>query len=91
METRLVKVVVEIMGDVFPELRQHEVHIRDIIAEEEASFGKTLLNVSLSSVHTVFGFYGSFDLHRSSLCLCVMFAEPFDFVDRYRTRFWVLN
>lgn len=40
----LVKVVVEIMGDVFPELRQHEVHIRDIIAEEEASFGKTLLN-----------------------------------------------
>ena len=32
------------MGDVFPELRQHEVHIRDIIAAEEASFGKTLLN-----------------------------------------------
>ncbi|KAG5559073.1 hypothetical protein RHGRI_008852 [Rhododendron griersonianum] len=40
----LVKVLVEVMGDVFPELRQHEVHIRDIIAEEEASFGKTLLN-----------------------------------------------
>lgn len=56
METRLVKVLVEVMGDVFPELRQHEVHIRDIIAEEEASFGKTLLNVSLSSVQTVLGF-----------------------------------
>ena len=40
----LVKVVVQLMGDVFPELRQHEVHIRDIIAAEEASFGKTLLN-----------------------------------------------
>ena len=48
MEFRLVKVVVQLMGDVFPELRQHEAHIRDIIAEEEASFGMTLLNVSLS-------------------------------------------
>lgn len=35
------------MGDVFPELKQHEGHIRDIIAAEEASFGKTLLKVSL--------------------------------------------
>lgn len=34
------------MGDVFPELKQNEVRIRDIIAEEEASFGKTLLKVS---------------------------------------------
>ena len=48
MKIRLVKVVVQLMGDVFPELRQHEVHIRDIIAAEEASFGKTLLNVSLT-------------------------------------------
>lgn len=56
VETRLVKVLVGVMGDVFPELRQHEVHIRDIIAEEEASFGKTLLNVSLSSVLTILGF-----------------------------------
>ncbi|KAL6959172.1 alanine--tRNA ligase [Sarracenia purpurea var. burkii] len=32
------------MGDVFPELRQHEVHIREVVAGEEASFGKTLLN-----------------------------------------------
>jgi alanyl-tRNA synthetase len=36
------------MGDVFPELKQHEVRIREIIAEEEASFGKTLLKVLLS-------------------------------------------
>ncbi|KAG7018049.1 Alanine--tRNA ligase, partial [Cucurbita argyrosperma subsp. argyrosperma] len=35
--------VVKVMGDVFPELKQHEVRIREIIAEEEASFGKTLL------------------------------------------------
>ncbi|KAF3430958.1 hypothetical protein FNV43_RR25688 [Rhamnella rubrinervis] len=39
----LVSTVAKVMGDVFPELKQHEVHIRDIIAEEEASFGKTLL------------------------------------------------
>ncbi|PKI36694.1 hypothetical protein CRG98_042924, partial [Punica granatum] len=39
----LVAVVVKLMGDVFPELKQHEVRIREIIAEEEASFGKTLL------------------------------------------------
>ncbi|TYH39194.1 hypothetical protein ES332_D12G163000v1 [Gossypium tomentosum] len=31
------------MGDVFPELKQHEVRIGDIIAAEEASFGKTLV------------------------------------------------
>ncbi|KAM3381587.1 alanine-tRNA ligase [Capsicum galapagoense] len=40
----LVKVVVEVMGDVFPELKQRETHIRDIIAEEETSFGRTLLH-----------------------------------------------
>ncbi|XP_010273668.1 PREDICTED: alanine--tRNA ligase [Nelumbo nucifera] len=39
----LVDVVVKVMGDVFPELKQHEVNIRDIIAAEEISFGKTLL------------------------------------------------
>ncbi|XP_023527072.1 alanine--tRNA ligase-like [Cucurbita pepo subsp. pepo] len=39
----LVSTVVKVMGDVFPELKQHEVRIREIIAEEEASFGKTLL------------------------------------------------
>ncbi|KAF5749898.1 alanine--tRNA ligase [Tripterygium wilfordii] len=40
---RLVNVVVKVMGDVFPELKQHEAHIRDVIAEEETSFGRTLL------------------------------------------------
>ncbi|CAL5323547.1 unnamed protein product [Camellia sinensis] len=40
----LVKVVVQMMGDIFPELRHHEVHIRDTIAAEETTFGKTLLN-----------------------------------------------
>ncbi|XP_022743094.1 alanine--tRNA ligase-like isoform X2 [Durio zibethinus] len=39
----LVRIVVEVMGDVFPELKQHEARIRDIIAAEEASFGKTLV------------------------------------------------
>ncbi|RZC70027.1 hypothetical protein C5167_033163 [Papaver somniferum] len=39
----LVRVVVELMGDVFPELRHHEVNIRNTIAEEETSFGRTLL------------------------------------------------
>lgn len=39
------KVVVEVMGDVFPELKQREAHIRDIIADEETSFGRTLLHV----------------------------------------------
>lgn len=43
----LVNVVVKVMGDVFPELKQHEAHIRDIVAAEEASFGKTLLKVSI--------------------------------------------
>ncbi|XP_019184213.1 PREDICTED: alanine--tRNA ligase-like [Ipomoea nil] len=42
--SRLVKVVTEVMGDVFPELKQREAHIMDIIADEEASFGRTLLH-----------------------------------------------
>ncbi|KAL5699022.1 alanine--tRNA ligase [Ranunculus cassubicifolius] len=39
----LVPVFVELMGSVFPELKQHEAKISDIIASEEASFEKTLL------------------------------------------------
>ncbi|KAJ8451276.1 hypothetical protein Cgig2_014048 [Carnegiea gigantea] len=39
----LVSTLVNVMGDVFPELKQREKHIKDIIAAEEASFGKTLL------------------------------------------------
>ncbi|XP_068647479.1 alanine--tRNA ligase [Aristolochia californica] len=39
----LVSVVVEVMGDIFPELKQHEENIKNIIAEEEISFGRTLV------------------------------------------------
>lgn len=49
-ESSLVRVVVEVMGDIFPELRQYEVHISNTIAVEEASFGRTLLHVSLNTV-----------------------------------------
>lgn len=48
---RLVNIVGKVMGDVFPELKQHEVRIREIIAEEEASFGKTLLKVNMFVVY----------------------------------------
>jgi len=47
---RLVPTLVNLMGDVFPELKQHEKHIKDIIAAEEASFGKTLLKVKKFTV-----------------------------------------
>ncbi|XP_073118848.1 alanine--tRNA ligase [Henckelia pumila] len=39
----LVDVVMDVMGDVFPELKQHKIKIREIIADEEASFGRTLV------------------------------------------------
>ena len=41
----LVGPLVEVMGNYFPELKQHESKIRNIIAEEETSFGKTILKV----------------------------------------------
>ncbi|KAJ4815648.1 Alanine--tRNA ligase [Rhynchospora pubera] len=40
--SRLVDVVVRMMGDVFPELQQHKAKIEEIIKEEEESFGRTL-------------------------------------------------
>lgn len=43
--SRLVSVVVTVMGEIFPELKQGESNIKDIIAEEETSFGKTLVKV----------------------------------------------
>lgn len=43
--SRLVSVVVKVMGEIFPELKQGESNIKDIIAEEETSFGKTLVKV----------------------------------------------
>ncbi|KAI3473849.1 hypothetical protein Pfo_028030 [Paulownia fortunei] len=39
----LVNIVIEVMGDVFSELKQHAIKIRKIIADEEASFGRTLV------------------------------------------------
>ncbi|KAK1401660.1 hypothetical protein POM88_001265 [Heracleum sosnowskyi] len=36
--------VMEVMGNVFPELKQYEDHIVDTIASEEKSFGRTLVN-----------------------------------------------
>ncbi|KAF5205205.1 Alanine--trna ligase [Thalictrum thalictroides] len=39
----LVSAFVEVMGGIFPELKQYEVKIRKTIEAEEASFGKTLL------------------------------------------------
>eukprot|EP00898_Chlorokybus_atmophyticus_P000350 jgi/Chlat1/1315/Chrsp118S01744 len=39
----LVDVVVQLMGDVFPELTQRRDAIKEIIAEEEVSFGRTLV------------------------------------------------
>jgi alanyl-tRNA synthetase len=42
---RLVSTVVEVMGNTFPELKQHEEKIKEIIAEEELSFGRTLIKV----------------------------------------------
>lgn len=48
---RLVQVVVDVMSDDFPELKEHYIKIRDIIADEEASFGSTFTKVlSLSQV-----------------------------------------
>ena len=47
VECRLVNIVLGVMSDVFPKLKQHKWRIRDIIADEEESFGKTLLKVSM--------------------------------------------
>ncbi|KAM2655228.1 hypothetical protein EV1_010900 [Malus domestica] len=38
----LVHILVTVMGDVFPEVQQHEAHIREVIKEEEETFEKTL-------------------------------------------------
>lgn len=47
------------MGDTFPELKHNEKKIKDIIEEEEASFGRTLLKVILIKVSIdLFCFFG---------------------------------
>ena len=69
------------MGDVFPELKQREVHIREIIAEEEASFGKTLLKVCVRIC---------IQLLLSFFTLCLMFwSEILKFVDFTELFLWV--
>lgn len=47
LNSRLVPVLVTLMGDVFPELKGNKERIRDIIKEEEEAFGKTLLKVHI--------------------------------------------
>lgn len=47
MISSLVGTVVKVMGDVFPELKQYQSKIQEIIAEEEASFGRTLVKVNV--------------------------------------------
>lgn len=47
-ECSLVSVVVKVIGDVFPELQQHEAHIKDVIKAEETSFGRTLGKVRIN-------------------------------------------
>jgi len=55
---RLVSVVVNLMGDVFPELKQQETHIRNVIEEEEESFGRTLIKVTIGICSCIFmGFH----------------------------------
>lgn len=41
----LVNVFVQVMGDVFPELKENEKKIQDIIRDEEESFENTLAKV----------------------------------------------
>jgi alanyl-tRNA synthetase len=41
---RLVPVLVEQMGDVFPEIREHASRVREVIHEEEQAFARTLDN-----------------------------------------------
>jgi len=39
---KLVDTVVEVMGEAFPELRKNPPHVREVLREEEESFGRTL-------------------------------------------------
>ena len=39
----LVSTIVEVMGNTFLEMKQHEENIKEIIVEEELSFGRTLI------------------------------------------------
>jgi alanyl-tRNA synthetase len=56
--SQLVPIVPELMGDVFPELIKNQGKITEIIAEEEASFGKTLKSVRGCPEISQFGCWG---------------------------------
>jgi hypothetical protein len=62
----LVNVFVQVMGDVFPELKENEKKIQDIIRDEEESFENTLAKVIFSQK----------DLLNYSICL-VKFSKLF--------------
>lgn len=51
LETSLVDVVADVIGDAYPELQQGKVKIRSKIAIEEAYCGGNLLHVSLVPFH----------------------------------------
>ncbi|CAH1419519.1 unnamed protein product [Lactuca virosa] len=74
----LVKVVVDVMGHVFPELKQQETHIREIIAEEEASFGRTLLHGIEKFKKTVQDVQGKIFSGHDAFLLWDTFGFPLD-------------
>ncbi|KAI3768969.1 hypothetical protein L6452_00065 [Arctium lappa] len=74
----LVKVVVDVMGHVFPELKQQEAHIREIIAEEEASFGRTLLHGIEKFKRTVQDVQGKIFSGQDAFVLWDTFGFPLD-------------
>jgi hypothetical protein len=52
-EIRLVSVVANVLGDVFPELKQQQKRIRHVIEEEEKSFGRSLVKVRMDMCEEV--------------------------------------
>ncbi|KAM7268611.1 hypothetical protein ACFE04_010777 [Oxalis oulophora] len=75
---KLVKVLVELMGDDFPELRQHESEIRKIITEEEARFGKTLQKGIEKFRKSVKGLRGKILSGQDAFILWDTFGFPLD-------------
>ncbi|PWA51613.1 alanyl-tRNA synthetase [Artemisia annua] len=74
----LVEVVVNVMSHVFPELKQHETRIREIIADEEASFGKTLVHGIEKFKRTVQDTQGKIISGQDAFVLWDTFGFPLD-------------
>lgn len=53
-EFRLVNVVANVLGDVFPELKQNEERIRKMIQVEEESFSRNLFKVRIDMHENIF-------------------------------------